>query len=116
MDSQWEDCSFRIDTLNIILFTAGSLSEGVRNVERMTEVENYDVDAVKSQVGEVLDILSENLDQMLPALPTQGITRYDQCCVCYMTLILAIYVHNRVGYSAVAYVITMDEYICSYSA
>ncbi len=41
----------------------------------MVDVENYDVDAVKSQVGEVLDMLSENLDQMLPALPEQGFTR-----------------------------------------
>ncbi|XP_064383023.1 myoferlin-like isoform X2 [Halichondria panicea] len=77
VDSQWEDCSFRIDTLNIILFTAEGLQEGVTSVQKMIEVDAYDVDAVKSQIGEVLDMLSENLDQMLPPVPEQGFTRLD---------------------------------------
>ncbi len=76
MDSQWEDCSFRIDTLNIILFTAEGLQEGVKSVQKMIEVDAYDVDAVKSLIGEVLDMLSENLDQMLPPVPEHGFTRY----------------------------------------
>ncbi len=85
VDSQWEDCSFRIDTLNIILFTAEGLQEGVKSVQKMIEVDAYDVDAVKSQIGEVLDMLSENLDQMLPPVPEHGFTRYIYCsdnCSC----------------------------------
>ena len=83
VDSQWEDCSFRIDTLNIILFTAEGLQEGVTSVQKMIEVDAYDVDAVKSQIGEVLDMLSENLDQMLPPVPEQGFTRYVRIyCTC----------------------------------
>ena len=38
----------------------------------MMEVENYDNDAVKNQLGEVLDSFSENLYQPLPSLPEQG--------------------------------------------
>ena len=44
----------------------------------MMEVENYDNDAVKNQLGEVLDSFSENLYQPLPALPEQGFTQLDR--------------------------------------
>lgn len=75
VDSQWEDCTYRIESLNIILFTAESLEEGVKSVEKMMTVDNYDNDAVKSRVGEVLSYFSENLDQRLPPVPTQGFTK-----------------------------------------
>lgn len=42
------------------------------------EVENYDNEAVINQLGEVLDQLSENLDQRLPDLPETNFTRLDQ--------------------------------------
>ena len=42
------------------------------------EVENYDNDAVKNQLGEVLDSFSENLYQPLPSLPEQGFTQLDR--------------------------------------
>ena len=44
----------------------------------MMEVENYDNDAVKNQLGEVLDSFSENLYQPLPSLPEQGFTQLDR--------------------------------------
>ena len=42
------------------------------------EIENYDNEAVRNQLGEVLDQFSENLDQPLPELPVQNVTRLDQ--------------------------------------
>lgn len=44
----------------------------------MMEVENYDNEAVRNQLGEVLDQFSETLDQPLPDLPDQNFTRLDQ--------------------------------------
>jgi len=86
VDSQWEDCSFRIDSLNIILFTAAQLEEGLASVEKLINIghDGYDVDAVRSQVGEVLDYFSENLDQLLPGLPEQGFTKsvHTTYCTC----------------------------------
>ena len=36
------------------------------------EVENYEIDAVKNQLAEILDSFEENLYQPLPDLPEQG--------------------------------------------
>ena len=47
-------------------------------MKKMMEVDNYDTDAVKNQLGEVLDSLSENLYQPLPELPEQGFTQLDK--------------------------------------
>ena len=41
-------------------------------------VENYDNDAVRNLIGEILDGFSENLDQTLPELPSKGFTRLDK--------------------------------------
>ena len=42
------------------------------------EVENYDNETVKNELGEVLDSFSENLYQPLPELPKQGFTQLDR--------------------------------------
>lgn len=47
-------------------------------MKKLMEVENYDNDTVKNQLGEVLDSFSENLYQPLPKLPDQGFTQLDK--------------------------------------
>ena len=42
------------------------------------DVDDYDTDTVKSQLGEVLDGFSENIYQLLPDCPTVGFTRLDR--------------------------------------
>lgn len=78
VDSQWEDCLFRIEALNIILYMVEDMCNAVDGIKKYMQVENYDNDMVRSMVGEVLDSLSENLDQSLPELPAQGFTRLDK--------------------------------------
>lgn len=78
MDSQWEDCLYRIEALNILVYMVDSLSAGIDAIKKYMEVENYENDIVRNMVGEILDSLSENLDQCLPELPQQGFTRLDK--------------------------------------
>ncbi len=78
MDSQWEDCSYRIESLNILLHMVGRIEDGLKAVSKIMEVENYDNDIVRNEIGEILDNLSEDLDQSLPSLPTQGVTKLDR--------------------------------------
>lgn len=78
VDSQWEDCSYRIESLNLILFTVDALKNKLDTVKKLMEVENYDNETVKNELGEVLDAFSENLYQRLPDLPEQGFTQLDR--------------------------------------
>ena len=78
MDSQWEDCSYRVESLNLILFTIDTLKNGLDSIKKLMEVENYDTETVKNELGEVLDSFSENLYQPLPMLPEQGFTQLDR--------------------------------------
>lgn len=78
VDSQWEDCSYRIDSLNLILFTTERLKNGLDSVKKLMEVENYDNENVKQRLGEVLDSFIEDLYQPLPDLPEQGFNQLDR--------------------------------------
>lgn len=55
-----------------------SLVEGIDSVKKYMEVENYENDVVRNMIGEILDGLSESLDQPLPEIPDQGYTRLDK--------------------------------------
>ena len=78
VDSQWEDCLYRVEALNILLFMVDSLTEGINSVKKYMEIENYENDIVRNMIGEILDNLSESLDQPLPELPVQGFTKLDK--------------------------------------
>ena len=78
MDCQWEDCLFRIEALNLLLFMVDSVAEGISSIKEYMKMGNYENDVVRSMVGEILDKLSESLDQSLPDLPTQGFTKLDK--------------------------------------
>ena len=78
MESQWEDCSYRIESLNILLFLTTSLDEAVKDIKRKIGEKIVDLDEVRQEIGEILDNLSKSLDQELPTLPTHGITRLDK--------------------------------------
>ena len=79
VDSQWEDCLYRIEALNILLYMVESMTTAINAIKKYMEVENFDNEVVRNMVGEILDNLSENLDQNLPALPAQGLfTRLDK--------------------------------------
>ena len=78
VESNWEDCSYRIESLNILLFMAESLKEGIEELNQLMSVENYDTDEVRSKVGLILDTFSESLDQSMPELPASGFNRLDK--------------------------------------
>ena len=78
MESQWEDCSYRIESLNILLFLTTSLDKAVKGIQRKIGEKIVDLDEVRQEIGEILDNLSKSLDQELPTLPTHGITRLDK--------------------------------------
>ena len=78
MESQWEDCSYRIESLNILLFLTTSLDEAVKGIQRKLGEKIVDLDEVRQEIGEILDNLSKSLDQELPTLPMYGITRLDK--------------------------------------
>ena len=73
----WEDCSYLINSLNLILFTAESLKKDLDSVKKAMAVEDYSTDAIKYQLNTVLESLSENPHQPLPELPEQGFTQLD---------------------------------------
>ena len=78
VDSQWEDCLYRIEALNILLFMVDTMCRGIDAIKKVMEVENYDNETVRSMVGDMVDHLSQSLDQSLPTLPTQGFTKLDK--------------------------------------
>ncbi len=78
IDSQWEDCLYRIEALNILLFMVETLSKGIDAIKKVMEVESYDNETVRNMVGDMVDHLSESLDQPLPQLPAQGFTKLDK--------------------------------------
>lgn len=61
----------------MLLFMVEDLIAGINSIKKSMEVENYDNENVRNMIGEILDKLSENLDQFLPELPQQGFTRLD---------------------------------------
>lgn len=61
----------------MLLFMVEDLTAGINSIKKSMEVENYDNENVRNMIGEILDKLSENLDQFLPELPQQGFTRLD---------------------------------------
>lgn len=61
----------------MLLFMVEDLTAGINSINKSMEVENYDNENVRNMIGEILDKLSENLDQFLPELPQQGFTRLD---------------------------------------
>ena len=78
VDSQWEDCLYRVEALNMLLFLVESMSKGIEAIKKVMEVENYDNETVRGMVGDMLDHLSMSLDQSLPPLPAQGFTKLDK--------------------------------------
>ena len=78
VDSQWEDCSYRINSLNLILFTAESFRNHFDSIKKMMQVKR-DLDVVKDDVREMLDEFIKNLSQPIPDLPEKGsFTRLDR--------------------------------------
>ena len=78
VESQWEDCSYRIDSLNLIQFIHKSLKSGLDSVKTQMNVEIYNENALRDQLKELLDSFSENIYHALPDLPKQGFTRLDK--------------------------------------
>lgn len=78
VDSQWEDCLYRIEALNMLLFMVEMLSKGLADIRKVMEIENYENERVRNMVREMIDHLSETLDQPFPELPKQGFTRLDK--------------------------------------
>ena len=75
VDSQWEDCSYRIESLNLILFTAESFRKHLDSAKKMIQVGSYDTVAI---LGDMLDFFIENLSQRMPELPKEGYTQLDR--------------------------------------
>jgi len=74
----WEDCCFRIESLNILLFMVESLDEAIQRIHKKLSMEIVDLDEVRQDIGVVLDNFGETLDQDLPSLPKNGITCLDK--------------------------------------
>lgn len=74
----WEDCSFRIDSLNILLFLVEGLDEAIQRIRKKLSMEIVDLDEVKQDIAVVLDTFGETLDQDLSPLPDHGITSLDK--------------------------------------
>ena len=78
VDSLWEDCSFRIESLNILLFMVEGLDVAIQRIHKKLSMEIVDLDEVRQDIGVVLDSFGETLDQDLPPLPDQCITCLDK--------------------------------------
>ncbi|CAI8014042.1 Myoferlin [Geodia barretti] len=78
VDSQWEDCTFRITSMNILYSMADKLETGLVEVKKEMSVELYDIDAIKSQLGDVLDDFIGDVSQGLPQLPDKEVTKLDR--------------------------------------
>lgn len=76
VDSQWEDCSHRIESLNIILSVAETIEEGLKAAKKVVETGNYENDAVRGMIRDTFDCLCEDLD--LPELLSRGFTLLDK--------------------------------------
>lgn len=62
----------------MLLFMVDSVAEGISSIREYMKRGVYENDVVRSMVGEILDNLSESLDQPLPELPAQGFTKLDR--------------------------------------
>jgi len=78
VECQWEECSYRIESLNILLFLISSLDEAISGIQKKLGEKITDLDEVRQNIGKILDHLSKSLDQELPTLPTQGINKLDK--------------------------------------
>ncbi len=78
VDNLWEDCRYRIESLNILLFLVESLDVAIAKIQKKLGMEIVDLDEVRQDIGVVLDKFGETLDQDLPPLPCHGMTRLDK--------------------------------------
>jgi len=83
VDSQWEDCTYRIECLNTLIFIADTLEEGLQPVKMAMDLGEYDETAVKAELKTVLNKLVDLLDNTIPrfskkALTSRSFTKLDQ--------------------------------------
>lgn len=79
IDSKWEDCLYRIEALNTLLFMVDSMTEDVNRVKKYMQVESFEKEVVSNMISKVLDNLSESrYRRLLPDLPARGFTQLDK--------------------------------------
>jgi hypothetical protein len=77
VDSQWEDNTYRIGTLNILLSLSRQLEAGLQECQAIMSKDVSDNTELKEKLSVVLGELVVQLEQPLPALPKDHRTQLD---------------------------------------